>query len=99
MFTTCLEQFHLTNAKLENICGIEVLSIAFDNNQVTTFPLDTVKCGVAICYDINFDDFIKFGQMEGNHIALSWLQINENEKKQQHKIANSSISYLMPQHW
>lgn len=28
-------------------------------NDVTTFQVDGLNCGVTICYDTNFDEFVK----------------------------------------
>lgn len=34
-------------------------------NKLTTFEIDGIKCGVVICYDVNFEEFIKLYRMEG----------------------------------
>lgn len=34
-------------------------------NKVTTFEIDGVKCGVAICFDINFGEFFHLYRLEG----------------------------------
>lgn len=34
-------------------------------NQVTTYEIDGVKCGLAICYDMYFEEFAKLYRMAG----------------------------------
>lgn len=54
----------MANIKIENVCDIDE-SCMTAGDHITTFDLDGIKCGVAICYDINFDDYIKLYRKEG----------------------------------
>lgn len=38
---------------------IDEVSTLTAGNDITTFQVDDVKCGVAICYDSTFDEFVK----------------------------------------
>lgn len=40
-------------------------SVLTAGNQVTTFKIDGVKCGLAICYDMYFEEFAKLYRMAG----------------------------------
>lgn len=65
-------QVHLANIKIENVCDIDETSLSA-GDHVTTFDLDGIKCGVAICYDINFDDYIKLYRKEGEQCVYPIL--------------------------
>lgn len=43
----------------ENGLDIDEVSTLTAGNDATTFEVDGVKCGVAICHDGSFDEFIK----------------------------------------
>lgn len=40
-------------------------SVLTPGNQVTTFQIDGVKCGLAICYDMYFEEFAKLYRKTG----------------------------------
>lgn len=44
---------------LENEIDIVEVDKLTAGNDITTFQVNGFKCGVAICYDANFDEFVK----------------------------------------
>lgn len=44
-------------------------------DDITTFSIDGIKCGVAVCYDATFDEFIKIYAKVGKSLAL-FVSIN-----------------------
>lgn len=44
---------------LENDVDIVEVDKLSAGNDITTFHVNGFKCGVAICYDANFDEFVK----------------------------------------
>lgn len=73
-------QAHLCNICIENVISIDETSVLTAGNDITTFQVDGTKCGVAICYDANFDEFVKLYRKSGtehnsiNHTAESNLR-------------------------
>lgn len=52
-------QAHLCDCHLEN--GVDVVEVGTlsPGDDITTFRIHGFKCGIAICYDGCFDEFIK----------------------------------------
>lgn len=62
-------QVHLCDIHLENDVDIVEVDKLTAGNDVTTFHVNGFKCGVAICYDANFDEFVKlYGKAGMNNI-------------------------------
>lgn len=50
---------HLCDIHLENVIDIVEVDKLTPGNQLATFELNGFKCGIAICYDAMFDEYIK----------------------------------------
>lgn len=49
----------MCDVHFEDGVDIDEVSTLTAGNDITTFHVDNVKCGVAICHDVSFDEFIK----------------------------------------
>lgn len=52
-------QVHLCDIHFENGVDIVEVNRFSPGNDMTTFEVNGIKCGVAICYDGFFEEFIK----------------------------------------
>lgn len=50
---------------MKNVYKFTESSVLTPGNQVTTFQIDGVKCGLAICYDMYFEEFAKLYRKAG----------------------------------
>lgn len=64
---------HLCDIHYEkgNVDIVEV-GILSPGNDITTFLIDGIKCGLAICYDVEFDEFIKIYGKVGKSLSFTW---------------------------
>lgn len=67
---TRIESVHLCDIHLENEIDIVEVDKLTAGNDVTTFQVNGFKCGVAICYDANFDEFVKIYGKAGEFCFL-----------------------------
>lgn len=56
---------HLFDVELKGVYKFTESEALTPGKQFTTFMIDGIKCGLAICYDINFVEFMKLYRMEG----------------------------------
>lgn len=56
--------------------GLEVVEAGklTAGDDITTFQVNGIKCGIAICYDSNFDDFIKLYGKVGKCVTCGDLR-------------------------
>lgn len=50
---------------MKNVYKFTESSALTPGNQVTTFEMDGIKCGLAICYDMYFEEFAKLYRKAG----------------------------------
>jgi len=73
---------HLCDSHFEN--GDEIVEVGrfSPGNDMTTFEVNGIKCGVAICYDAFFEEFIKMYMMTGCDLLFvpAAYRINDGPK-------------------
>lgn len=52
-------QVHLFDIDIENVYKFTESSVLTPGKNITTFDVDGVKCGLAICFDMYFEEFAK----------------------------------------
>lgn len=58
----------MSDCHFENGVDVVETDVLCPGNDITTFQLHGFKCGIAICYDAGFDEFIKlYGRAGMNH--------------------------------
>lgn len=61
----------MCDIRLENGFDIVEVDKLTAGSDITTFQVNDFKCGIAICYDANFDEFVKiYGQAGKTHIVI-----------------------------
>lgn len=65
-------QTHLCDCHFEDGLDIVEVGLLARGNDITTFDLFGVKCGVAICYDAYFDEFIKLYGLAGRNLCMQF---------------------------
>ena len=65
-------QVHSSNAHNETFNIVEVDKFKA-GNEITTFNVNGFKCGLAICYDAFFDEFVKIYGREGGELFINWI--------------------------
>lgn len=56
---------HLFDIDIKNVYKFTESSALTPGNNVTTFEIDGTKCGLAICYDMYFEEFAKLYRKAG----------------------------------
>lgn len=65
MAILCFNQVHLFDIDIKDVYKFTESSVLTPGNQVTTFEMDGIKCGLAICYDVYFEEFAKLYRIAG----------------------------------
>lgn len=63
---------------LENEIDIVEVDNLIAGNDITTFQVNGFKCGVSICYDANFDEFVKLYGKAGEILQLRRVNTNQS---------------------
>lgn len=63
-----ISKVYLCDINFENGPKLDEVHVFTPGDDVTVFEIDGVRCGVAICNDTCFDEFIKIYRKLGNNV-------------------------------
>lgn len=66
----------MSDCHFENGVDVVETSLLCPGDDITTFQLNGFKCGIAICYDAGFDEFIKLYGRAGMNYANFFIYVN-----------------------
>lgn len=86
----------MCNVHIENGSNYDETNTLTAGDDITTFYIGDIKCGVAICYDADFDEFIKIYRKVGSSKSLGCQKFDSPIKPQNNKLFLFSLKIVGP---